>query len=281
MYRNSESDETWHHPLIRKADSRVTRRRLILGATGAVALVTFPGQLGQVAAQDATPSPVATPTFSPTGDADATALLISAAEAMAALSTFHFDLETVSGDSSVMGLDVQKVTGDVKRPLDFQAEATVKVPFGSLTVKAVGLDGQFYIQNPLASDQKWTALDGGSDLIAVVNPDVIILFAVRLLQDAKIDGSEKYAGVETTRVTGEVDFQKVAETVLGTSGSSGGVTSQIAQGPVPLIIWISHDNLIQAIEIDGPLLAQEGADVTRLVSFDSFNDPVDIEMPPL
>jgi hypothetical protein len=281
VYENSESGETWHHPLIRKADSRVTRRRLIFGATGAVAMVSLTGQLARVSAQDATPSPVATPPFSPTGDADATALLISAAEAMAALSTFHFDLETVSGNSKVMGLDLQKVTGDVKRPLDFQAEASVKVPFGALTVKAVGLDGKFYIENPLSSDQKWTSLGAGSDIIAVVNPDLIILFAVRLLQNAKVDGTEKYAGVETTRITGDVDFQKVAETVIGSSGPSGGVTSQIAKGPVPLIIWISHDNLIQAIEIDGPLLAQEGTDVTRVITFDSFNAPVTIEAPQL
>ena len=113
--------------------------------------------------------------------------------------------------------------------------------------------------------------------MALVNPDVIILMAVRLISNAKIDGSEKFNGTEAQRVVGEVDFQRVAGEL---GGDASTLADQLAQGPIPVTVWIDADNLILGMEIDGPLLAAESDAVVRLVSFSAFDEPVTIEAPP-
>lgn len=265
--------EKWEHPLIHTTNRRFNRRRFLLAAGAVATLTAFPESRNALAANAQTPV-----VSSATGNDDAVSLLDNAAKAMAELKTFHFDVETTRGESSAMGLKLKKISGDVRRPSDFQTEVSVDIPFGSIDVRAVGLNGSYYIQDPLSKDGTWRTFGAGTDILALINPDVIILMAVRALSDAKIDGTEKYDGVEAQRVVGSVDFKTVAQKL---GGDASGLNDQLAQGPVPVTIWIDPDKLILGIEIDGPLLAVEGDNVIRLVSFSAFNEPVTIEAPPV
>lgn len=272
--------EQWQHPLIRTTTNRrLSRRLFVLGAGSAAAVAAFPGTRSTMAAsatQQGTPAPTALPGSGITGDEDAVKLLNTAAQAMGALKSFHFDVETTRGESSAMGLNLKKISGDVQRPLDFQTDISVDIPFGSITVRAVGVNGKFYIQDPFSKTESWKTFNASSDILALVNPDVIILMAVNLISDAKIDGSEKFDGVEAQRITGNVDFKSVAQKL---GGGATALTDQLAQGPIPVTTWVSKDNMILGIEIDGPLLAAEADNVVRLVSFSAFNQPVTIEAP--
>ncbi|HWV36755.1 MAG TPA: LppX_LprAFG lipoprotein [Thermomicrobiales bacterium] len=262
-------EENWQHPLIRTTRRRMNRRLFLVGAGSAAVAVAMAGQ-GAAMGQDATPQ------VDVTGDEDAVKLLDASAKAMAALQTFHFDVETTRGESSAMGLNLKRISGDVRRPADFQAEVSVDVPFGSITVRAIGINGTFYIEDPFSQEGGWRTFSAGSDIMALVNPDIIILMAVRLLSNAKIDGSEKFNGTDAQRVVGEVDFQRVAGEL---GGDASGLADQLAQGPIPVTVWIDADNLILGMEIDGPLLAAESDAVVRLVSFSAFDEPVEIDAP--
>ena len=272
--------EHWQHPLIRTATTnrRLNRRLFVLGAGSAAAVVAFPGARSALAASaQGTPSTTTTTAGSGiTGDEDAVKLLNAAVKAMAALKTFHFDVETTRGESSAMGLNLKQISGDVQRPLDFQTDVSVEIPFGSISIRAIGVNGTFYIQDPLSKTESWKTFNASSDILALVNPDVIILMAVNLIAGAKIDGSEKFDGVEAQRITGTVDFKTVAQKL---GGNATALTDQLAQGPIPVTTWVSKDNMILGIEIDGPLLAAEADNVVRLISFSAFNEPVTIEAP--
>ncbi|MGB3330117.1 MAG: LppX_LprAFG lipoprotein [Thermomicrobiales bacterium] len=269
---------TWQHPLIRP----LSRRRLLvssLAGAGTIALSTALGSGVAGAAQtDATPS--ASPSVAPsaTGDQDAVALLTTASRAMAALKTFHFEIETLSGGDTSIGINLESVVGDVRRPLDFQAEIKAKLPIGSITVRAVGINGEFSIQDPLSADGSWMSLGADNQLFALVNPDIILLLAVQALQDAKIGGQEKLNGVQTTLVTGTIDFQNLASTI-GNGNNADQLKSQLATAPLGVMIWIDGDSRVQAIELDGALLAIDSSSSSRMISFSNFDEPVDITPP--
>jgi len=276
---SSTTDETgqWFHPLIARAEPRVNRRRLMIfgGSSLAAAAIARP-QLSLVAAQTPDATPAGSGDFQATGDDDAVALLRSAAQAMAELDSFAFEIETVRGESTIFeGLAVNMIAGAVRRPLDFTATVTVGLPFGSLDVTAVGVDGSAWVQNPL-SDGEWIALEGTEDIVALVNPDTLIVSSIGLIKNATIEGEERVDGADTTRIAGEIDF---AETADRLSGDDAALPAELTSEPLPVLIWIDDQNHVLEIEVTGPILTSESDDVVRSIRFFDFNQPVDIEQP--
>jgi lipoprotein LprA len=261
--------DTWFHPLTAKAVNPVNRRRfLTLVGAGAAAAAARP-HLSLVAQ-----TPAASPEAAIEGDPDAVALLDAAAAAMADLDSFAFEIETVQGESTILdGLTLGLIEGDVRRPIDFTATVTVSLPFGGLTVTAIGVDGQAWIQNPL-DDGAWISLADAADVIALVNPDTLILAALKFITDVEIDGTEKVDGTDTTRLTGVIDLSGLAPEMDDEAAVS------VAAEPLDATIWIDDENMIREIELAGPLLTSESDDVVRVVRFFDFNEPVDIEAPP-
>jgi hypothetical protein len=268
--------EIWSHPLIRTLDRPMSRRIFTLGSAGIFGAVAARPALHLVAAQET--SPAATPAIQVTGDQDAVDLLNAAAEAMAALDTFAFELKTTQGSSTILqGLELKGIEGVVRRPVDLEATLSIGVPFGSIDVTAVGVDGSFWVQDPLAGDDSWIALGSDQEIQSLINPDSLILLAVRLVQGAKITGTEKLDGADTTMVEGTVDFYAAADAALG---SSEMLSEYLAEGEKDVTFWIDDENRVVEAEIRGPLVASESDDVARVVSFFDFNEPVDIETPP-
>lgn len=280
MTSSSKSDERWFHPLISRATPGVSRRHLLLLAGSGLAVVAGARpDLRLVMAQTpaASPETVATGVLDQvTGDADAVALLREAAANMAALESFRFEIETVRGDSAVFqGLSVDLIEGAVRRPIDFTATVTVGLPIGTLEITAVGLDGSAWIEDP-HSDGEWIALEGGEELIALVNPDTLILSSIGLIQDATIDGTEQVDGEETTVVAGFVDFAETAERL---SGGPVSLPTEVSTEPHPVLVWIDGEGRVVEIEIAGPILTSESSDVVRAIRFFGLNEPVEIERP--
>ncbi|HYI24174.1 MAG TPA: LppX_LprAFG lipoprotein, partial [Thermomicrobiales bacterium] len=190
--------DRWFHPLSAQAPVSVNRRRLLMLAGAGAAVAASRPELRLVAAQ--------TPESSPAALSDADALLDSAAAAMADLDSFRFEIVTVQGESTILeGLTLGLIEGAVRRPSDFTATVAVVIPFGSLEVTALGVEGGAWIQNPL-DDGAWISLQDAADVIALINPDTLILAALSEISDAEIDGTEQVNGVDTTRVTGVIDL---------------------------------------------------------------------------
>ena len=271
MSSSLESTERWFHPLIAQPQPQLTRRWLVLLSGGLAAL----GSSGSTMAGAQTP---ATTPFADqlSGDEDAVSLLREVAATMAALDSFRFEIETVRGQSAIFqGLSVELIAGAVRRPLDFTATVSVRLPFGSLDVTAVGLDGSAWVQDPL-TEGEWIALEGGENIVALINPDTLILASVGLIQDATIDGAERVDGVETTVIAGVVNF-------FETAGKLGGdevkLPTEMTAEPLPVLLWIDADKRLLEIEVLGPILTSESDDVIRVIRFFDFNEPIEIEQP--
>ena len=287
--------ETWSHPLITRVDPSINRRRLFaLGAAGLAAAVAGQPEVRLAGAQAATPgatpagTPQATPDASPvatslgeglTGEPEAVELLRNAANVMADLSSFEFEIETTRGQSTIFqGLDVEQITGAVRRPVDFTATVSVGVPFGSIDVTAIGVDGMAWVQDPLAEGENWIALEGSENIVALINPDTLIVSSIGVIQDAQIDGTEEVDGAETTRIAGTVDFEATAERV---TGGSVQLPAEISAEPLPVLVWIDAEGRVVEIEVSGQIVPTESEDVVRSVRFFGFNEPVEIEAPPV
>lgn len=259
------------HPLVSKITTPVSRRTAILGACG---LLAVRGS-GAVAAQ----VPAGTPESDIQGEEDAVALLERSAQALSELETFAFEMETIRGASTILaGFELKSVSGVVRRPTDLSAEVEVSIPLGDLTVGAVSLDGTFYIQDPL-SDGSWMELGQFGEIQTLINPDFLILQAVKLVQDAKISGGGKVDGDDTTIVEGEVDFSGLLERVGGTGADAEQVQEFISDEPVLVTFWIDEEDRIREVEMIGPILSTETDDVVRVVTLTAFNEPVVIEEP--
>lgn len=256
---------------------RLDRRRLLVMAPAAAA-VAGSGRWRAGAAQ--------TPEASPSGDPQAAALLQEALRAMAALQTFHFESETTQGSSTILeGLELEEIVGDVRRPLDFRTVITAGLPFGSIDVTVVGVEGRVWITDPLAGEETWILLADGSaesgggeaaEITALANPDALILEVVSVLDQVRIGGQENVGGVETTRIDGQVDLADAAEQAVGTPVV---LPEQVSTEPIPVSIWIDDARRIVEVELAGPLLASESDDVVRVVRFSAFDEPVDITVP--
>ncbi len=266
-------EPTPFHPLTGMPTRTLSRRRVLFGAGAAAALLA---RGVAVSAQ----TPAASPETNISGEDDAVAILQRAAQAMADLDTFAFEMQTVRGTSTILsGFELESVAGVVRRPTDLQAEVAVSIPLGKLQIGAISLDGVFYIQDPL-SDGSWMEIGQMGEVQTLINPDVLILNAVRLVQDARVIGTEKIDGREATTIEGMVDFSGLLDTVTAAAGEEASAMESLLAGePVQVSFWIDEDDRIVEVEMIGPIFASESDDVVRVVSLFDFNEPVEIEAP--
>ncbi|HYH12415.1 MAG TPA: LppX_LprAFG lipoprotein [Thermomicrobiales bacterium] len=250
---------------------RGINRRLFIAGSAAIAISG--GQVIRTVARQATPP------ASPSGNPEAVQLLNDAATAMTKLETFAFEVVTARGETTIMeGFTLQEISGVVRRPTDFETTVTVEIPFASIDLTAVSIAGEIWIELPAFGDQGggWQSLGTSDGLLSLLNPDILILEAVRYIEDAAIDDTGDLDGVDVTFVTGSVDFRSIATRL---AGDETALANEIAEGPVDLTVAIDVEQRIREIEIIGPLLSSEAGNVIRLVTFSSFNEPVEISQP--
>lgn len=276
MINRRERPASSTHSPIRTRDRTINRRVLAFGAAAAMT-PSFPAFAAHE--DHGTPDASGSPATALEGDADAVALLQRASEALAALETFGFELETTRGSSTILeGFELKGVEGVVLRPVSIEAEVTIGLPIGEVTITAVGIDGEFWVQDPF-SEGEWIALGGDPQIQSMINPDAIITSAVRLVQDARITGTEKVDGVETTVVEGTLDFFSQVESVINSADGPAPLAQYLAEGPRDITFWIDDENRVVEMEIRGPIFVTESDDVVRVIRFFDFNEPVQIQVP--
>ena len=220
---------------------------------------------------------------------DAQTLLTRAADAMAALKSFHFQLETVDGRSTIYeNLELNKVVGDVVRPASFQATMTAKVAVIEVNVQVISIDGSVWVSDPLKAELSWqqvASVDEGDSAAGsftdLINPDRLFLQAVGLMDEAEIDGNEEIDGINTTVVTGVFDPARLIDLASPVAGEaeSDGLSGILTGEPVYLTVWIADDGKVIRIEEEGPLTQSESDDVIRQIDFSAFDEPVEIVAP--
>lgn len=268
-----KGNSEWSHPLITRPTKNFSRRHLIGISGGAIAGLTLLPALKTVGAQ--TPSTDEAPAIA--GDPDAVALLQLGVQAMTELETFHFLIETTSGTTNIMDvLEIGDIEGDVRRPFDFQTTVNASLFMGTIDITAVGVDGKVQIEDPTSSTGAWIDLGTDAATLSILNPDYLFLAAVGIVQDAKLDGEEDFEDESARLVTGMVSFPDVSAQI---NTDEFPIPTELSEEPVEVSVWINGDNLILGIEFVGAVLATEDANVTRLITFSAFNEPVEIVEP--
>ena len=219
-------------------------------------------------------------------DGDAAQLLNAAAKAMAALKTFHFEMETVDGKSTILeNLELQKVEGDVLRPDSFRATLTAKVAVAKVSVNVISVGGAVWVTDPLQAGTVWRQVAGdgeqnmGAAFTDLINPDRLFLAAISLIGDPQIEGNEKVDGVDCTVVTGQFDPKRLSDLASPTAGQEIATPSILTGEPVYLTAWIADDGRVMRIEEEGPLTTSESNDVVRRITFSKFDEPIEITAP--
>lgn len=215
---------------------------------------------------------------------DPAALLTQAAQTMATLSSFHFELTSVNGKTQfVEGIELDQVAGDVLRPLSFQAEATIGMTLASLKLTIISIDGHLWMTDPFSSDGSFTDLGsadlGSLDPTILINPDRLILPAITTVKNPVINGTEKINDIDTTRVDGTVDLAAAIGIVATPAAGEDASLSITFPESMPFSAWIDGQNQVVRVELTGPVLANEDNDIVRRIDFSAFNEPVDIQVP--
>src|SRR5699024_6076191 len=139
-----------------------------------------------------------------------------------------------------------------------------------ISVTAIGVGGEFWVQNPLESNE-WMSLGSDSQIQALINPDQLLLYAVRLVHNAEITGTEKVDGAETTVVEGTVDFYAMVQSALAGTDAGDAVEQGLAEGPNDVTFWIDDEDRLVETEIRGPIFSTESDDVIRDLILYDFN----------
>ena len=219
---------------------------------------------------------------------DVQALVSRAAARMLELNSFHFEIETVDGRSTVFeNLEVNRVVGDVLRPDSFRATITAKVAVVELDVDVISIGGAVWVTNPLEGGWQQVAAAGDAQaesVTALINPDQIFLKAFELVEEPTIEGTERIGEVETTVVSGMFTPTRLAELATPEADAEGsgeevGAESLLATEPVYLTAWIDGEGRVLMIEEEGPLTESESDDVIRVIEFSAFDEPVEINPP--
>jgi lipoprotein LprA len=205
---------------------------------------------------------------------DAQSLLAASATAMGALQSFHFVITIPNGELVILDrLQLTRVEGDVEQPRTLKVSVTGKVKVLPVTANVI-----------IIGDDVWAAVSPREDKYAKIDPDqveklqldtvfdptTVLLKTIGYLDTPVITGTEDLNGVPTTVVEGTVDL---------VNATSGTPTAGLAQQPVQVKMWVDSANLVQRLQMIGPLLDGQPEGIVHQLDLSKFNEPVHIVAP--
>src|SRR5215213_384561 len=173
-----------------------------------------------------------------------------ASAAFAKTRSFHLVYDLGGAASGSSGLALTHADGDVEVAEGVQ--------------KGIDLDG--LLKDPLTGT--WRELDVAQVPGAFFDLVEGVPAVLASVQSVERVGDERVAGVDTYHVRGKITARKLAA-FLGNTPSDE---------LVPVELWVGHDDsLIRRIQVNGPVEAGDGDDVTRTVDLSSFGKSVQVE----
>jgi lipoprotein LprA len=216
---------------------------------------------------------IAIPRSSAAAD-DAQELLAASAAAMGTVQSFHFVITIENGELIILDrLQLTRAEGDVAQPSTLKVSVNGKVKVLPVTANVI-----------IIGDDVWAAVSPRAEKYEKIDPDrveklqletefdptAVLLKAIAYVDSPVITGTEDLNGVPTTVVEGTVDLVKAA---------SGTPTAGLAQQPVQVKMWIDSANLVQRLQMIGPLLEGQPEGIVHQLDLSKFNEPVDIVAP--
>jgi len=183
------------------------------------------------------------------GGADASNLVSQSATAMKAVTGAHI---VITADGKVPNVKITKLEADIadKPAVVATGEATMQMGNGQTqSAKLIYLDGHLY--SDIGEPGKWVDYGRGDSIYnlgVIFDPSQGLANALSKIKDANDAGSDTINGTDTTKVTGTISSNDVAQL----AGSRK--APQNAQD-VPITVWIDKKdphNLVQA-QVESPL----------------------------
>jgi hypothetical protein len=229
-------------------------------AVGFLALLTLATACGD---DDDAPQPDAA------GEPTVEQVLARAADAVAALKSFHFVLTHQNGSTPIVfDLRLTKAEGDVQAPDRLKAKLDAERGPFSVDVQVITIGNELWVTDPLLG--RWQKVGQGIDIRDIFAPDRGVPELLRGARDGRFDGSDTVDGASSHRIKVSVDGAALkAIAPIAREGQN-----------VPVTLWVGkNDALVRRIDIEGPLTDREKSDIRRRIQLSKFDQPVEI-LPP-
>jgi hypothetical protein len=198
---------------------------------------------------------------------DAQALLKSAADATAAVKSFHFKLEHENGSIALpLNLQLREAEGNVVVPDRLKADVSAKSGSINIDVDVIAIGDKTWITNPFT--RRFQELPNTS-IFETIDPVALLRVVTGELENVEVAGSESVDGVDTWRLTGTMPSSALSSVLPVSRGNT-----------VDFDLWVGKDdNLPRRVRLKGALTADDSASTTRSITFSKFDERVDISPP--
>jgi hypothetical protein len=193
---------------------------------------------------------------------------------MGALTSFHFVITIQNGELVILDrLTFTRAEGDVEQPHKLKVSVSGKVKVLPVTANVIIIGNDVWAAVTPKAD-KYSKIDPNKveklQLDTAFDPTTVLLKAIGYVENPVITGTEDVNGKSTTVVEGTVDLSKTG---------SGTPESGAAQQPVKAKIWVDSANLVERLQLIGPLLEGEPEGIVHQLDLSMFNEPVHIVAP--
>jgi hypothetical protein len=202
-------------------------------------------------------------------------LIEQAAAITLAQPTFHLSMQNERGKTTVFpGVQLQGVEGAVRQPDRFRAKAKAKAVFVTVEIQVIGIAGRLWMANPIQGAKNFKERTVDAKYLPLTRPDNIVQLLLKMLEDPRIDRTEKIGNQESTVVAGRFNLMRLSE-VAPELTSSPIKTDQALRAE----IWIDANSVIHRLKIFGPMVTYDDNNVIRVIDFSRFGEPVTIDEP--
>ena len=142
---------------------------------------------------------------------DAAEIIANAAEAFDETTSAHFELDidgSIGIDEEGM-LQLGAVSGEIERPANARADASVVFGGSTVSLEMIASDGEMFMRNLLTGDWERAPSDLQYDPARIFDADEGIASIIDELEDVELEGEDSAGGVDAWRLTGRVDTSAV------------------------------------------------------------------------
>lgn len=194
-----------------------------------------------------------------------------AADAFDDLNSANFELDidgTIGIDAEGM-ISLGAVSGEIARPADARADASVVFGGSSVSLEMVASDGEMFMRNLLTGNWERAPSDLQYDPARIFDEDEGIAAIIDQLEDIELEGEDSVGGTDAFHLTGRVDTPAVTALAGDFFESEQlDVDIWVAQDDYRLLRVVLHDT-----EAEDPMSWE--------LSLSDHDEPVEIDVPEL
>jgi hypothetical protein len=147
------------------------------------------------------------------GEESAEDVIENATEQFESTETAHFELEidgTIGIDEEGM-LQLGDVSGEIARPADARADASVVFGGSSVSLEMIASDGEMFMRNLLTGDWERAPSDLQYDPARIFDEEEGITAIIDQLEDVELVGEDQAGGTDAWQLSGSVNTDAVRQ----------------------------------------------------------------------